>query len=122
MTAAGVKSAPVSQDSAKNQLNEDESSDAVAAVKTTVQGFKGIDMRSKGLLWQVHTQSQLARKTGGTVTRQDYDDWVHTPFYFKEEPKHMRFFENDILEYFSKVHPLQCSLDCVGVVSLPPHP
>ena len=32
-----------------------------------------------------------------------YVKWVHTPYYFKEDPRHMRFFESDVLEMFSKV-------------------
>lgn len=78
--------------------------DPVAAAKDG-DGFgaaANIDMR-KGLLWQIYT---LTRKSGAErLCRDDYVRWVHTPYYYKEEPKHMRFFDNEVLEMFSKVRP-----------------
>ena len=61
---------------------------------------QSIDMR-KGLLWQIYT---LTHASGDDrLTREQYVRWVHEPYYYKEEPRHMRFFESDTLEVFSKV-------------------
>jgi len=39
----------------------------------------------------------------GGLSKDMYLRWVHTPFYYKEEPKTMRFFESDWREPFTKV-------------------
>ena len=87
MTGSQGKSAPKVDDAS-----------TTTAVGTAVAD--SIDMR-KGLLWQIHT---LTRAQGaGRLTREEYSRWVHTPYYYKEDPRHMRFFENEFLETFSKV-------------------
>ncbi len=46
----------------------------------------------------------------GGMDKAMYLRWVHTPYYFKEEPKFLRFFESDSLEIFSKVR--ECHFRC----------
>lgn len=60
-----------------------------------------IDMR-KPIVAQVASALRRPVSQGG-MNKDMYLRWVHTPHYYKEEPKYMRFFESDQLEIFSKV-------------------
>jgi hypothetical protein len=60
-----------------------------------------VDMRAP-LIPQLYDLLSRPASLGG-LTKDMYLRWVHTPFYYKEEPKSMRFFQADWRESLSKV-------------------
>lgn len=82
----------------------EQSSDSVPSSAPAVSDedlLSRVDMR-KPIIPQVYHLLHVPVSRGG-LSKALYLRWVHTPHYFKEEPKYMRFFESEWREALSKV-------------------
>ena len=74
---------------------------ASVSTVTDAELMARVDMR-KPMIPQIYRLLHTPVEKGG-LNKELYLRWVHTPFYYREEPKYMRFFESDSREVFSKV-------------------